>query len=163
VLSVHIARSGLLLVGAALFALLALTARAPLGLARLCGPRLHGGLDVVAAVTLALAPVVSGLRPSVIGIIVVEAAALGWLRVTTLTRYSPAAPEALGAPAPTGGPETETVRDPDTGGTPAARGLGILAGRSARRLPDVQEKLRAGARQAGRHAARLHRTWRRPT
>jgi hypothetical protein len=42
------------------------------------------------------------------------------------------------------------------------RGLGILAGRSARRLPDAEEKLRDGARQAGRHAARLQRTWRKP-
>ena len=48
--------------------------------------------------------------------------------------------------------------DRDVGG--GWRGLGILAGRSARRLPDAEEKLRGGARQAGRHLSRLQRTWR---
>jgi hypothetical protein len=44
-----------------------------------------------------------------------------------------------------------------------ARGLGILAGRSARRLPDADEKLRTGARQAGRQAARLRALRKRPS
>ena len=62
---------------------------------------------------------------------------------------------------------TAPVPIPSTGPSPAARrgavvarGLGILAGRSVRRLPEAEVKMRSGARQAGRHAARLHRTWR---
>jgi hypothetical protein len=51
---------------------------------------------------------------------------------------------------------------PPTQGAVIVRGLGFLAGRSARRLPEAQEKLDSGARQAGRHAARLQRTWRKP-
>jgi hypothetical protein len=45
----------------------------------------------------------------------------------------------------------------------ALRTLGMMAGRSSRRLPEAEEKLRTGARQAGRHAARLQRTWRKPS
>ena len=39
------------------------------------------------------------------------------------------------------------------------RGLGMLAGRSTRRIPEAEAKLHSGARQAGRHAARLQRAW----
>jgi len=170
--SVHIGHSGLLLLAAGVFALLALTARGPLGLARLCGARLHRSLDVVVAVALAAAPILPALRPAVAGIVVMEVAAVAWVRVATLTRYAKAA----GGPADAvAGPD---VRDGEPTGLPApsaaapgqwgpraavvARGLGILAGRSARRLPEAEEKLRGGARQAGRHAARLHQAWRKP-
>lgn len=173
------------------FALLAVTARAPLGLARVCGPRLHATLDVVVAVAVAAAPILPALRPDITGIAAVEVAALAWLRLSTLTRYSR-------PPAPSGGGtlvgDGVTVRNSTVGGVtvsadpvsnntsalgitargtghgagpPATgavvlRGLGILARRSARRLPEAEEKLRGGARQAGRHAARIQRTWRKP-
>ncbi len=71
-LSIHIGHSGLLLVAAGAFALLAVTARGPLGLARLCGPRLHATLDIVVALAVAVAPVVPRLRPDASGIVVVE-------------------------------------------------------------------------------------------
>lgn len=163
-LSVHIGRSGLLLGAAGAFALLALTARGPLGVARLVGPRLHGVLDIVVALALAAAPLVPALRPDVTGIIVVEVAALAWLRLATLTRYTRAPPRSDG-----GSVTAEAAApDPPSSGAPSsgalvARGLGMIAGRSARRLPDAEEKLRAGARQAGRQAAALQRRWRKPT
>ncbi len=172
-MSVHIAHSGLLLAAAAAFALLALTARGPLGLARVCGPRLHATLDIVVALAVAAAPIVPALRPDITGIVVVEVAALAWVRLATLTRYTRApapaddAPRLAGPPVPadpvTRGTGPVDVPAPPAPGAVVLRGLGILAGRSARRLPEAEEKLRTGARQAGRHAARLHRTWRNPT
>jgi hypothetical protein len=173
-LSVHIGRSGLLLGAAGAFALLALTARGPLGVARLVGPRLHGVLDIVVALALAAAPLVPALRPDVTGIIVVEVAALAWLRLATLTRYTRAPPRSDGGSvtAEAAAPDPPSSGAPSSGapssGAPSsgalvARGLGMIAGRSARRLPDAEEKLRAGARQAGRQAAALQRRWRKPT
>ncbi len=185
-LSTHIAHSGLLLVAAGAFALLAITARGPLGLARVCGPRLHATLDIVVALAVAAAPLFRALRPDVIGIIVLEVAALGWLRLATLTRYPRTAPTRPGDGVPsatdgvtTGGVTTDAVSLPSSAagtaagpgvevsaapptGASVARGLGMLAGRSARRLPEVEEKLHDGARRAGRQAARVQRSWRKP-
>jgi len=159
---VHIARSGLLLAAAAAFAILALTARGPLGVARLVGPRLHAVLDVAVALAIAAAPAVPALRPDASGIIVVEVAALAWVRLATLTRYGKA-PAPSRAPAPAPAPESLAPLDapvPPTSGTVLARGLGVIAGRSVRRLPDAEDTLRSGARRAGRQAARLQRAWR---
>ena len=177
-MSIHIGRSGLLLAAAGAFALLAITARGPLGLARVCGPRLHATLDIVVALAVAAAPIVPALRPDITGIAVVEVAALAWVRLATLTRYTrpPARPDAgmagaasspgsvASAPIEAGPPDAGPPQPPGLppAGVVVVRGLGILAGRSARRLPDAEEKLRDGARQAGRHAARLQRTWRKP-
>jgi hypothetical protein len=160
------------------FALLAVTARGPLGLAKVCGPRLHGTLDIVVAVAIAAAPILPALRPDLTGIAVVEVTALAWVRLSTLTRYTrPAAArgDAQGGDTQPSDPVSgDPVRGDAASGTSAAapglpftgvvvaRGLGILAGRSARRLPQAEERLRGGARQAGRHAARLQRTWRKP-
>ena len=159
-LSVHIARSGLLLAAAGAFALLAITARGPLGIIRLCGPRLHGALDIAVAVALAAAPILPALRPDATGILVVEVAALAWIRLATLTPYTRPAPDSppslFAGPVP--GSASDAAATPPPGAA-VARGLGILAGRSARRLPEAEEKLRTGARHAGRHAARL-RAWR---
>jgi hypothetical protein len=163
-LSVHIARSGLLLAAAGAFALLAVTARGPLGIARLCGPRLHGALDIAVAVAMAAAPILPAFRPDTTGILVVEVTALAWIRLATLTRYTRPAPGS--PPSTVASPTTVASSDapvvPPPPGAVVARGLGLLAGRSARRLPNADEKLRAGARQAGRHAARL-RAWRKPS
>ncbi len=177
-LSIHIRHSGLLLVAAGAFALLAVTARAPLGLARVCGPRLHATLDVVVAVAVAAAPILPALRPDITGVAAVEVAALAWLRLSTLTRYTrlPAPSRhatlagrgagvtdgAVTDGAVTDGAVTDDTAAGPTTGAMVLRGLGIVAGRSARRLPEAEEKLRGGARQAGRHAARLQRTWRKP-
>jgi hypothetical protein len=159
-LSIHIGHSGLLIAAAGAFAFLAVTARGPLGLARLCGPRLHATLDIVVALALATAPIVPALRPDGAGIVVVEVAALAWVRLATLTRYPRLATDAEN-PAPAPEQPVPTPGLSPTGAT-VARGLGILAGRSARRLPEAHEKLRGGARQAGRHAARIQRAWRKP-
>ena len=64
-------------------------------------------------------------------------------------------------PGPGPGPAVEAPAAPPTGAA-VARGLGMLAGRSVRRLPQVEEKLHDGARRAGREAARVQRSWRKP-
>ena len=138
----------------------------------MCGPRLHATLDIVVALAVAAAPIFPALRPDITGIVAVEVASLTWVRFSTLTRY-------MRVPAPTGldvagtgvapdsaiaaGPVAESVPQEPPAGAMALRTLGMMAGRSSRRLPEAEEKLRTGARQAGRHAARLQRTWRKPS
>jgi hypothetical protein len=151
------------------------TARGPLGLARVCGPRLHATLDIVVALAVAAAPIVPALRPDITGIVAVEVAALAWVRLSTLTRYtrmpSSTGPDVSGAgvaphagigAGPVAESVAQSVPQEPTLGAMALRTLGMKAGRSSRRLPEAEEKLRSGARQAGRHAARLRRTWRKP-
>ena len=170
-LSLHTARPGLLLVGAVAFALLALTARGPLGVARVCGGRLHAVLDVVVAVGLAAAPILPALRPGALGIAAVEVVAVLWLRVVTLTRYTrltlaPAGAVAASSAQPgrrdaplgkSGSIPVGERRAPTSEPSATARVLGLFAGRAARRLPDRSDGLSAHARQAGRRAGRLHR------
>jgi hypothetical protein len=171
-LSVHIGRSHLLLVAGVVFGLLALTARGPLGLIRVCGRRLHAVLDIGVGLLLAASPLVPALRPGVAGIIAVELAAVALLRVSMLTRYSarleptPVAAkagvvrsDALPATAIDSGPAST---DEQPGPTLAAfRGLGRMVAGAQTRLPDAQTALEAGARRAGGQAGRLQRAWRR--
>ncbi len=189
-LSLHTARSGLLLGGAAAFALLALTARGPLGVVRLCGRRLHAAADIVVALALAAAPVLPSLRPSALGIVAIEVVALLWLRVVTLTRYATAPPSDEDVPARHDrrgagrGAPTRARTDgraanddaakvkaaakgpmtPSAGDTSRAsdmaRTLGLFAGRAARRMPQDSGELADQAREAGRRAARVHRALR---
>jgi hypothetical protein len=142
--------------------LLAVTARGPLGLARICGPRLHAILDIVVALAVAAAPILPVLRPDITGILVVEVAAVAWIRLATLTRYTRLPVDAAPASPPTAQALPADPALPPPPGAVALRTLGFLAGRSARRLPEAEEKLHGGARQAGRHAARLQRAWRKP-
>ena len=174
--------SGLLLAAAGAFALLAVTARGPLGLARVCGPRLHATLDIVVALAVAAAPLVPALRPDITGIVVVEVAAVAWVRLATLTRYTrlaaPVTP-APGSPAPSGiecrrrrsrliasaGPGTASPVDapalPAQGAT-VLRGLGVAGGPLGAPAPRGRGQA-AQRRPPGRaHAARLHRAWRKP-
>jgi len=151
---VHVARGGLLVAGAGAFAALALTAPGRLGALRVCGVRLHAVLDVVVALALAAAPALRSVRPDATGIVVVEVAAVGWIRLSTLTRYrrpQPAAPVAV----PTSG---RGATAPRAGGATAPRAGGATAPRAG--VATVPAALASGARGAGRAAARLHRRWR---
>jgi hypothetical protein len=153
VLSVHIGHSQLLLIGGSALGLLALTARGPLGIIRLCGPRFHAALDINAA-----------------GIVAVELAALAWLRVAVLTRYPGTAAGTTvddRSPSPPSPPSSPPTEETTVGGTPPAQLLRVAhrLGRSAatarRRLPEAQPTLEAGARRMGEQAGRLRRSWRR--
>lgn len=168
VLSVHIGHSDLLVAGGAIFGLLAVTARGPLGLVRICGPRLHAVLDVAAAVLLAGAPLVRPLRPGVLGIVVIELVAVAWLRVTMLTRYtsrarSVATDPVATTPSPSVNGDQEGA-DTTPGSTLSAmRGLGRMTAGARNRIPEAKTTLDSGARQMGAHAGRLQRAWRRAT
>ena len=94
--SVHVSGGGLLVAAAAAFAALAVTARGPLGIVRICGERLHLVLVMAAAGTAAVAPVVPALRPDIEGIIVLEFGAIGLMRLATFTRTSDT-PRAVGS------------------------------------------------------------------
>ncbi|HXQ58622.1 MAG TPA: hypothetical protein VN799_00945 [Acidimicrobiales bacterium] len=173
VLSVHIGRSELLLTGGVIFGVLALTARGPLGIVRVCGPRLHAVLDIAAAGFIAVAPLVRPLRPGAVGIVVVELSALAWVRLATLTRYSvgrggrsPAraavAPTLAPSPLDPGARPSRAPDEPPSGrALSAIRGLGRMTAEAKSRLPEVQPTLDTHARRIGGHTRRLQRAWRR--
>jgi hypothetical protein len=94
--SVHVSDGGLLVGAGVAFGLLALTGPGPLAVRRVCPPRVHAVLDVVVALCLALAPILPSLRPDVTGILLAEFAAVGWLRLATLTDFSRRARRAAG-------------------------------------------------------------------
>jgi hypothetical protein len=178
VLSVHIGGSDLLLIGGIAFGLLALTARGPFGLLRLCPGPLHGILDVVVAVVLALSPLIGPLRSGIVSIVVIELVAVAWLRLSMLTRYRPRAPStgtastgtastdpAAAVVDPAAAPPASALTD-DTATGPALgaiRHLGRLTAGARQRLPEAQGALESGARQLGTHSGRLQRAWRRAT
>jgi hypothetical protein len=172
VLSVHIGRSALLLAAGVGLGILAVTARGPLGLIRVCGARLHAVLDVVAGVLMALSPLVPTLRPGALGIVAIELVAVAWLRVTMLTRYRSPAGATTGATVAavvgtTAEPDAGAETTPGTAAVPtgptmsAFRRLGRLTAGARTRLPETQAALEAGARRMGGQAGRAQRAWRR--
>jgi hypothetical protein len=88
-LSLHVSRGGVLSVAGAVFAALALTSDGPLGVIRIFSRRLHVRLVVVAAVVVAVSPVISVIRPDVEGIIILEVVAVGIIRLATLVNSDP--------------------------------------------------------------------------
>jgi hypothetical protein len=88
-LSLHVNRGGVLAVGGAIFAALALTADGPLGIIRIFSRKLHVILVVVTAALIAVSPVVSAVRPDVEGILILEVAAVGIIRLATLVNTEP--------------------------------------------------------------------------
>jgi hypothetical protein len=95
-LLIHVSNGGLLVVAAIAFFTLAVTARGPLGVFRICSQRLHLALATAAAVAVAVAPVIPAIRPDIQGIIVIEFGAIGLIRLATLTHASDY-PRAAGA------------------------------------------------------------------
>jgi hypothetical protein len=162
-LSLHVDRGGVLAVSGGVFAALALATDGPLGLIRIFGRKLHVLLVVVAAVLVALSPIVSPIRPDIEGILILEIAAIGIIRLATLVNTDPR-PErprrprgsrrvveatattvpatALPATAPTAPPPASTRPEPFPSPSPSA---------STRRtrLPNP-ERVGAAARWAGR-------------
>ncbi|HEX3839605.1 MAG TPA: hypothetical protein VHU85_02330 [Acidimicrobiales bacterium] len=88
-LSLHVDRGGVLAVAGGIFAALALTADGPLGIVRIFSRKLHVVLVVVTAALVALSPVVSGIRPDIEGILILEIAAVGIIRLATLVNTDP--------------------------------------------------------------------------
>ncbi len=88
-ISVHVDNSGVMVAAALALIVLAVTARGPLGIVRICGPRLHATLLISVAVVVALAPLIPALRPDIEGVIVIEFGAIGLIRLATLTDMNP--------------------------------------------------------------------------
>ena len=86
--SVHVSHAILLLWAGVAFGLLAMTGPGALAVRRVCPPKVHAVLDVAVALCLALGPILPSLRPDISGIVLAEFAAVGWLRLATLTDFS---------------------------------------------------------------------------
>ena len=167
-ISVHVANSALLVAAALAFALLAVTARGPLGIVRICRPWLHLTLVVSVAVVVALAPLLPAARPDIEGIIVIEFGAIGLIRLATLTDMNPTSRRSVAqrpdrtviearatvaddvAP-PTAPPERPRTPAPSTTGA-AARWAGRAV---AQHRPEAEAQMRRAVRGAGRITGRL--------
>lgn len=169
--SIHVRGGGTLVAAAIGYALLAALSRGPLGLVRLCPQPLHVVLVVAVAALAGAAPLVPRFRPDIEGILVLEFATVGIIRMATLTRTSEPAGSAARARVidarasvvdrapspPRPGPPTR----PD-GATPARR-AGRATGAAAatgRRLvethgPTAKAHLKRSIRTAGRWAGRF--------
>ncbi len=177
--SVRVDRGGLLVGTAICLFALALTARGPLGLFRICDQPLHLVTVMVAGVLVAGAPVIPALRPDLQGIIVVEFGAIGLIRLATFTATAPAVPGSRigrtgrgGRPGPPVIEATATVAGParrtPSAGAPGpeapspARWAGwatasaAATGRraAARFLPVAEARVRRTLRSAGRAAGK---------
>ena len=120
-ISIHVANGGFLVVAGVADAGLAITAKGPLGIFRLCGQRLHVVLAMVVSTVIALAPLVPVLRPDIQGIIVLEFGAVGVFRLATLTRTDGL--RGTGRPAGMGadGPVIDTTATATVAGADARR------------------------------------------
>jgi hypothetical protein len=167
--------SSLLVAAALAFALLAVTAPGPLGIVRICPPRLHLVLLVSVAVVVALAPVIPAARPDIEGIIVVEFGAVGLIRLATLTDMSSSsrrsatrrpAPRVIEATA-TVAPDLPLRPEPTPARPSAATGAARWAGRAAGVVsasgrkavaehgPEASQQVKRAIRAAGRLAGRV--------
>jgi len=166
--SVHVSNGGLLVAAAVAFAALAVTARGPLGIVRICGERLHLVLVMATAGTVAVAPVIPALRPDIEGIIVLEFGAIGLMRLATFTRLSDGAgavsPSRRGsavidakatvvAPGATSG-ATSGARPAAGAGSPGHRSSGAAPGGATARWLG---RTAGTAAASGRRAAARHR------
>jgi hypothetical protein len=178
-ISIHVSNGGLLVGAGAALAALAITARGPLGILRICGRRLHVHATVAVAVAVAVAPVLPALRPDIEGIIIIEFGAIGLIRLATFTRISASAPAGqrrvgstarvidasatVVTPARPASPgnQQDSVAARSTGS--AARWLGRTTGAAAasgkrvaaHHRPEVEAQVKRTIRGAGRVAGRV--------
>jgi hypothetical protein len=174
-LSVHVDNSGLMVGAAIAFTVLAVTARGPLGVVRICPPWLHLTLVIAVTALVAVAPIIPALRPDIEGIIVLEFTAVGLLRLATLTDMHSSRARRSAASGRNDGlviDATATVSsDPTVPAPPAAAPAGGAAARWAGRAagsasasgrqavakhrPEAEKQLRRAIRGAGRFAGKV--------
>ena len=167
--SVHVSNAGLLVAAAAVFAALAVTARGPLGIVRICGERLHVVLVMATAGAAAIAPVIPALRPDIEGIIVLEFGAVGLMRLATFTGLSDTARAAgqshrgssvidaratVVVPGAAPGPPRTPAPGPSGPGSPGERPSGVAPGSATARWLG---RTAGTAAASGRRAAARHR------
>jgi hypothetical protein len=151
-ISIHIHSGGLLIGAAVLFMVLAATAGGPLGIVRVCSPRLHLVLVVVAGVLIGLAPIIPAVRPDIQGIIVVEFGVVGLIRFATLTKVADGAEGMrIGMPHHSSVIDTTATVSPSSARSSEA----AEAGGGSRRTADPSSSSATddAARWAGRAAA----------
>jgi len=177
--SVHVDNSGLLVAAALAFALLAVTANGPLGMVRICRPRLHLTLVVAVAAVVALAPLLPAARPDIEGIIVIEFGAIGLIRLATLTDVNPSSRRSKARQADgrvieataavveevtprAAAPDQAATAPTSTTGAAARRlgratGVASVSGRHAvaRHRPEAEKQVKRAIRGAGRISGRL--------
>jgi pyruvate/2-oxoglutarate dehydrogenase complex dihydrolipoamide acyltransferase (E2) component len=183
-ISVHVGNSGLLVGAAVAVAALAVTAHGPLGILRICRPRLHVTLLIAVAAAVAVAPVLPGLRPDIEGIIVIEFGAVGLIRLATLTdthpssrsgRSSPSARRdrtvidatatatdataaaSTATPVPNGSPGADSRTGAAARWAGRAAGVASVSGRRAvaKHGPEAEAQVKRAIRGAGRWTGRL--------
>jgi hypothetical protein len=173
--SVHVGHGGLLIAGGIALAVLALTARGPLGVFRVCGQPLHRTLVVAIALGMAACSFLPAVRPDLEGLLVIAGAVVALVLLATRTtvtgggrrgrRRAAGGGEIIDATAtvatpPDPGPTPPSPADgPDTVLRKAGRTTGAAAvvGRRAvdEYRPQVEDQVKKSLRGAGRLAGRL--------
>jgi hypothetical protein len=172
--SVHVAGGSLLAASGILLGLLTLSVQAPLGVIRICSPKVHLVLVRVLSVCMAAALVVPASRPDLEGIVIVLFAAVALVMLSTRTavpggwgrrRKGWRRDGAIDATATVTQPRTPPAQsgpgdgDADSAIRRAGRSTGAVtaAGKRAveERRPVVEHQVKKGLRGAGRLAGRL--------
>ena len=172
--SVHVAGGSLLAASGILVGLLALSVQAPLGVVRICSPKVHLVLIRVLSVSMTAALVVPASRPDLEGIVIVLFAAVALILLSTRTavrggwgrrRKGWRRDGAIDATATVAQPRTPPAQSPpgDVDSDSTIRRVGRTTGAAAaagkravdEHRPVVEHQVKRGLRGAGRLAARL--------
>ena len=174
--SVHVAGGALLATSGVLLGLCTLSLDAPLGVVRVCSPRVHRFLIRLLAAAMSVAVAIPGTRPDVEGIVIVVFAAVALVVLSTRAaalggtgRRRRGAPrgeviDATATVVPTPDrPATETESgDADSAVRKAGRTAGAAAAVGKRAAdeyrPQVEDQVKRTIRGAGRFAGRLSGT-----
>ena len=177
--SVHVAKGGVLAVSGVLLGLLTMSLDAPLGVLRICSPRLHLLLIRVLAVTMAATVILPASRSDLEGISIMLFAPVALVMLSTRTAVALGrgrgnkrgrsgaidATATVARPAPSQVPSASDG-DADSAIRRAGRSTGAAAAAGKRAVdqsrPVVEHQVKKGLRGAGRLAGRLTGTKRPP-
>ena len=170
--SVHVAKGGVLAVSGILLGVLTLTLDAPLGVLRICSPRLHLLLIRTLAAFMAATVVLPASQSDLEGIAIMLFAPVALVMLSTrtavtvgrgrgVTRGRLGAIDATATVARTGVPPVPSASDGDADSAirRAGRSTGAVAAAGKRAVdqgrPVVEHQVKKGLRSAGRLAGRL--------
>jgi hypothetical protein len=177
--SVHVAKGGVLAASGILLGLFALSLQAPLGVVRICSPRLHLVLIRVLTVAMAASVVVPATRSDLEGIVIILFAAVALIMLSTRTaaivgrrRPEKGRGDTIEATATVARTERPSARSTpvddvsDSAIRRAGRSTGAAAAAGKRAVdqgrPVVEDQVKKGLRGAGRLAGRLTGTKHQP-
>lgn len=171
--SVHVAKGGVLAASGILLGLLTLSVKAPLGVLRICSPRVHIVLIRLLALSMATAVAVPSSRSDPEGIVIMLFAAVALVMLSTRAavtggrrrrprRGRDGAIDATATVAPTKTPAASDDDGADSALRRAGRSTGAVAAAGKRAVdqgrPVVEDQVKKGLRGAGRLAGRLNGT-----